>query len=199
MEMAQFDDWLDGINTHIATSTGGAANIPRLVVVHTVRSVVRQFLTESKCWVYKPRFINQNARSRVTTIPRDTYICKVWSDRCSPCISESISFSHPNIINLNGISDNELNNITLKDIEVSLSVTQTSLECPMFIFDKYYDGILSGALAGLQAMPGKSWSQPSMVAYHKDVFDATVMSAKNDVTNGFNRKKSSPTIPANFT
>lgn len=197
MDMVQLDDWLDGINTHIATQLDGASNVPRLVVVLAVRSAVKKFLEESKVWVYRPKDIVTQLSDRILMIPRDTYICKVWPMYCNPCVSDDLSYSHPNILHLADVRNHEKQN--LDGIDVSLSITQSSLECPMFVFDRYHDGILSGALASLQAMPGKAWSDPSMVAYHKDIFDKAITSARLDIESSFNKKRPSQHIPANFT
>jgi len=196
--MAQYDDWLDGVNTNIASQAGSAANVPRVIVVHAVRSVVRGFLNDTDSWVHKPQNIVERLTDRVLMIPRDTYICKVWQLRGESDVTDRITYSHPNVLHLDLLDDSEIRRIPIKDIEVSLSVTQTSLECPMFIFDRYYDGILSGVLANLQAMPGKAWAEPSMVAYHRSVFESAMMTARQNVSAGFNRQKSRQTLPANF-
>lgn len=197
MEMAQLDDWLDGINTHIAAQIDSAGNVPRLVVVLAVRSAVKEFLEESNVWVYRPKDVLTQLSDRIVMIPRDTYICKVWPMECNPCVSNELSYSHPNIIHLADVRNYEKQ--TLEGIEVSLSITQSSLECPMFVFDRYHNGILSGTLARLQAMPGKAWSDPSMVAYHLGIFETAIKSARSDVENSFNKKRSNYHIPASFT
>lgn len=198
IEMAQFDDWVDGVNTYIATQTGSAANVPRVIVVHVVRSAVRKFLVESKVWVHKPHTTIPRMTDRLLMIPRDTFICKIWQIRENSCLTQYMTYSYPNVVSLDKLSERDRESEDLKHLEVSLSVTQTSLECPMFVFDRYYDGILSGALANLQAMPGKVWADPSMVAYHRDIYEQSIISAKNDVSAGLNRQKSSTSIPASF-
>lgn len=198
MDMAQFDDWLDGINTHIASKAGSAGNVPRLIVVHAVRSVVRQFLTDTNLWVHRPRTAIVQAQSRLLEIPRDTYICKIWASDQQPGMVDRLRFGHPNIIHIDDLSNAERDSKSLLTLDVSLAVTQNSLECPMFIYDQYYSTILSGALAGLQAMPGKEWSEPNMVAYHKQLFDQGVMEANKLGRLGINRQKSPNTIKPNY-
>lgn len=199
-DMVEYDDWLDGVNTSIAGQAGSAVNVPRLIVVQVIRSVVREFLSESNIWIHTPivqPFID-GSRDRLLNLPRDTYICKVWDGRCCSYLINNISYSHPNIINLAGLSEGEVKRETLKGLEVSLSMAQSSLECPRFIYDRYYDGILSGALAALQAMPGKAWTEPNMVAYHRERFEQAIRKAQSDLSKSFNRQKNKNTIPPNF-
>ena len=198
IEMAQFDDWVDGINTYIASQAGSAANVPRVIIVHAIRSAVKQFLTRSKVWVYKPHTTINNMDDRLLMLPRDTFICKLWQIRECSHLTDYMTYSFPNTVHLGKLSKRDRESEHLKNIEVSLSVTQTSLECPMFVFDRYYDGILSGALANLQAMPGKAWAEPSMVAYHREIYESAITSAMSDVSAGLNRQKSANSIPANF-
>ena len=200
MDMVEYDDWLDSINTWIATQAGSAANVPRLIVVQVVRSVVRKFLTKTNIWILSPTVMPmiEGARDRVLDLPRNTYICKIWDNHCCSYLINNISYSHPNIINLAGLSESEVKRETLKGLEVSLSVTQDSLECPRFIYDRYHSGILSGALAELQSMPGKAWSEPNMVSYHQSLFDEAVQSARTDMTSNFSRLRVSNDIPPNF-
>lgn len=198
MDMAQFDDWLDGINTHIASQAGSAGNVPRLIVVQAVRSTVKLFLTDTNLWVHRPRTAMVHADSRLLEIPRDTYICKIWACDRQPGMVDRLRYSHPNIIHLDGLNNSERDSKSLLSLDVSLSVTQNSLECPMFIYDQYYSTILSGALAGLQAMPGKAWSEPSMVVYHKQLFDQGVIEANKLGRLGINRQKSPNTIKPNY-
>lgn len=198
IEMAQFDDWTDGVNTYIASQAGSAANVPRVVVVHAIRSAARKFLTESKVWVHKPHTMISRDDDRLLMIPRDTFICKLWQIRECGHLTDYMTYSFPNTVHLGKLSKQDRESEHLKNIEVSLSVTQTSLECPMFVFDRYYDGILSGALAHLQAMPGKAWVDPSMVAYHREIYESAITSARSDVSAGLNRQKSANSIPANY-
>lgn len=198
IEMAQFDDWVDGVNTYIASQAGSAANVPRVIVVHAIRSAVRKFLVESKVWVYKPRTTIKRMADHLLMIPRDTFICKVWQIRENSCLTHYMTYGFPNVVSLDKLSERDRESEDLKYLEVSLSVTQTSLECPMFVFDRYYDGILSGALASLQAMPGKAWAEPSMVAYHREIYESAIITAKSDVSSGLNRQKSANSIPANY-
>lgn len=199
MIMAQFDDWIDGINTYIASRADSASNVPRIIAVHAVRSVMREFLTESGVWVHKTRTLSRSTEAWTLIIPRDTFICKIWQlHGCANHLSDQLYYEHPNIINLSDLSSNDRKHEALDKLQVSLSITQDSLECPMFIYDKYYDGILSGALAALQVMPGKAWSEPSMVSYHQQAFSIAIRKAKADASNQFNRTKSSTTIPPSF-
>ena len=198
IEMAQFDDWVDGVNTYIATQAGSAANVPRIIIVHTIRSAVKKLLTDSKIWVHQPHTTIERMTDRLLMIPRDTFICKLWQIRENSCLTHYMTYSFPNIVHLNKLSERDRVSKDLKYLEVSLSVTQSSLECPMFVFDRYYDGILSGALANLQAMPGKAWTDPSMVAYHREIYESAIITAKSDVSSGLNRQKSANSIPANY-
>lgn len=198
IEMAQFDDWIDGVNTYIASQLGSAANVPRVIAVHVVRSAVRRFLTESLVWVHRPHTTIEQMDDRLLMIPRDTFICKIWQIKENPCLTDNMTYGFPNVVHLDKLLASDRSSDDLKHLEVSLSVTQTSLECPMFVFDRYYDGILSGALASLQAMPGKAWVEPSMVAYHREIYESAINAAKLDVRSGLNRQKPSNTIPANY-
>lgn len=190
IDLALYEDWLDGINTHIATQQGSAANIPLIIVINAVRSVMREFLVESKCWTHHSSVLNKTENTRQMLLPKNTFICKVWPIRRWPCFSSRLSYSHPNVIKIKDLTDSESNSEALSNIDVSLSVTQDSVGCPKFIYDRYYDGILSGVLANLQAMPGKAWTDPNMVAYHRSIFEDAVTRASSDIDSSFNRERS---------
>jgi hypothetical protein len=49
----------------------------------------------------------------------------------------------------------------------------------------YVDGIASGVLSRLMAMPGTTWSQPSLVAYHESVYMSAVNTAMANQAHGF--------------
>jgi hypothetical protein len=49
----------------------------------------------------------------------------------------------------------------------------------------YVDGIASGVLSRLMAMPGTTWSQPSLVAYHDSVYMSAVNTAMANQAHGF--------------
>lgn len=198
MDMAQYDDWLDGINVRLASSAGSASNVPRVVVVHAVRSVVKDFLQRTKVWVYEPKVANSRHARRAVSIPRDTYICKLWDNDCNHCLTKHAYFEHPNIINLSDMPDSDVKEETLEGMRVSLAVTQKSLECPLFVFDRYYEGILAGTMASLQAMPGKDWSNPNMVDYNTTIYEQAVKEAQSDLDTRFNKKKQDYSIPPNF-
>jgi hypothetical protein len=50
-------------------------------------------------------------------------------------------------------------------------------QLPDRLFENYREVIVSGALAILYAMPGKDWSQPSQVAYHRERFEMGIIAA----------------------
>lgn len=194
MMMVPYDDWVDGVNTSIASRHDSASNIPRVVIVRAIRSAVRRFLVDSNVWVHKVALPKKYGDTHYSPLPVDTFICKAWdSNDCNQYALDELTYSHPNILNTKELRDRNIENI-----DVSLSVTQDSMECPLFIYDRYYDGILSGALSSLQAMPGKAWSDPSMVEYHEAMFDRYVTKAQSDSRNGLLKRKPKNSISPNF-
>lgn len=198
--MARYEDWLDGINLTIASRVDSAGNVPRVIVIHAVRSAVRELLSRSKLWVHRPNSIVRSGDYAYVVMPRDTYIVKATypDNDCQGWLNNHISVSHPNKIVFSGLSDDKVEGTDLSNLEVALSVTQRSLECPMFIFDRYYDGIVSGAVAMLQLMPGKAWSEPNMAAAHAQLFEQVIKQATIDADHGFDKPKARLSVPANF-
>lgn len=198
--MARYEDWLDGINLAIATRTDSASNLSRVIVIHAVRSAVRELLSRSKIWVHRPKSMVRSGDYSYVVIPRDTYIIKARYPKCDcqEWLNNHMSISHPNKIMFSGLSDDQIEGADLSSLEIALSVTQRSLECPMFVFDRYYDGIISGAVSILQLMPGKAWSEPNMAAAHAQIFDEVVKQATIDADNGFGKPKSRLSVQANF-
>jgi hypothetical protein len=77
------------------------------------------------------------------------------------------------------------NNLKQLAVVVSLTTKQDSLTCPDFLYQNYHDAIVSGAVASLQMMPARAWSEPNMAAVHQQNFDDFVKKAISDRDDGF--------------
>jgi len=52
------------------------------------------------------------------------------------------------------------------------------------LWDRYGDTIVSGALFRLLRMPGKSWSDPQMAEYHRNLYEAAIPEAQSKSADG---------------
>ncbi len=62
------------------------------------------------------------------------------------------------------------------DVTVVLTITDTATTIPD-IFDRWKEGIASGALSKLMVMPNKPWSNPSLATFHAQIFNQAIGSA----------------------
>ena len=206
--MVALDEFVDGVSVHLGNND--ASNVPRLAVVFAARQALKRFCDESFAYVVNafdplagtnqvlsPNDFHLSVTDRrcEIAIPDDTHIIKVWqlSDECCDAqgLLDSIH-SYPNIINLPA-DDSKTDNVV-----VSLSINQATESCPDFIYQRYYDGLLSGTIAYLQLMPNREWSEPNMAQVHMAAFDETIRKAKSHISNGFLKGRPSTSIPATF-
>ena len=181
--MAEYADFLPGINIHIGN------DCPRLAMLYAVKSVVRKFCDESKIWVHDCPTIeaNQDQLMYLLDVPNNAAICKIWSITGRKNIEQyyqqpvhHIQFNNQIVFNAD-----LPNYLTQLSAVVSLTTMQNSLTCPDFLYQNYHDAIVSGAVASLQMMPARSWSEPNMAAVHQQTFDDAVKKAINDRDDGF--------------
>lgn len=65
-----------------------------------------------------------------------------------------------------------------------LTPSNDATTLPDVVLNDYYDAIVSGAVARLQRMPGKEWTQPKYSAAHEAAFQTAVMNASARATDG---------------
>lgn len=208
--MIQLDEFVDGVSIHLGNA--GASSVPRIAVVFAAKQAVKKFCDDSLSYIvnaFDPTderninrapsptslYMNRMERQCRLSLPRNTHIVKVWqlSDHaCQPNDELAATYDYPNIINL----DDEHTNIG--NVVISLSINQHALECPDYIFHQYYDGILSGIIAYLQAMPNREWAMPNFAESHQRKFEQSIALARQAVNKGFRKRQAPASIPANF-
>ena len=207
--MAQLDDFVDGISIHLGNSD--ASNVPRIAVVFAARQALKKLCDESFAYIVnafdplididRPLTDSDLSLTRLNkrcelNLPANTHIIKVWRLTDNRCEHErwldSAEYGYPNIINLDDKQRHTDN------VVVSLSVAQTTEECPDYLFNKYYDGLLSGTIAYLQMMPNREWAVPNLAQDHYALFERAIQKAKSDVSNGFLKDRPMNEIPASF-
>lgn len=181
--MAEYTAFLPGINVHIGN------DVPRVVMLYAVKSAVRKFCDESKIWVHDCYDIELDPEQRAyqLAIPGDSMVCKVWSITGRKDIGQYYQCpAHHIQLNNQLVFEADLpNNLTQLQPVVSLTTIQDALTCPEFIYQTYHDAIVSGAVASLQMMPARSWSEPNLAAVHQQSFDNAVKKAISDRDDGF--------------
>lgn len=206
--MIQLDNFVDGVSVHLGTQTAGS--VPRTAVIFAARQAVKQFCDDSLAYIVRASddpqknnaitdtsrvFMMRQGTNCQLALPRNTFIKKVWqlSDGC--CGRKALNkatHNYPNVIELFNEKDKA------DDVVVSLSINQHALECPDFIYHEYYDGILSGTICYLQAMPNREWAAPNFSQYHQQQFEQAIKDARKAVDDGFRKARSNSTIPAKF-
>ena len=208
--MIQLDEFVDGVSIHLGNA--GTSSVPRVAIIFAARQAVKKFCDDSLSYIvnaFDPTHEDNHSRapssnnvymSRIEqqcrlSLPRNTHIIKVWqlSDcACQPDDELDVIYNYPNVVNLYK-KDTDSSNVV-----VSLSIDQHALECPDYIFHQYYDGILSGIIAYLQAMPNREWAMPNFAENHQIKFDQSIELARNAVNKGFRKRQAPNSIPANF-
>lgn len=208
--MVQLDEFVNGVSVHLGNA--GASSVPRVAIVFAARQAVKQFCDKSLSYIvnaFDPTddknidrhptstsiYMSRIEKECRLTLPRNTHIVKVWQladCACQPNDELDSIYDYPNVINLYD------NHADTTNVIVSLSINQHALECPDYIFHQYYDGILSGIIAYLQAMPNREWAMPNFAENHQAKFMQTIQEAKRAVDNGFRKRRAPTSIPATF-
>lgn len=208
--MVQLDEFVNGVSVHLGNA--GASSVPRVAIVFAARQAVKQFCDESFSYIvnaFDPTddknidrhptstsiYMSRIEKECRLTLPRNTHIVKVWQladCACQPNDELDSIYDYPNVINLYD------NHADTTNVIVSLSINQHALDCPDYIFHQYYDGILSGIIAYLQAMPNREWAMPNFAENHQQKFMQTIEKAKRAVDNGFRKRRAPTSIPATF-
>ncbi|WP_201595320.1 hypothetical protein [Psychrobacter vallis] len=208
--MIQLDEFVDGVSIHLGNA--GTSTVPRIAIIFAARQVVKQFCDESLSYIvhaFDPTDDKNTERQPTSTsiymsridkqcrlaLPRNTHIIKVWQladCTCQPNDELDVIYDYPNMVNLYD------NHADTSNVVVSLSVDQHALECPDYIFHQYYDGILSGIIAYLQAMPNREWAMPNFAENHQQKFMQAIALARRAVDKGFKKRQAPNSIPANF-
>lgn len=207
--MAQLDDFVDGVSIHLGNAD--ASNVPRIAIVFAARQALKRFCDESFAYVvnaFDPLvdtnklasdsdlIMSRTGKRCEIDLPANTHIIKLWRLTNDCCEHDgwldSAIYTYPNIINLDD-KQRRTDNIV-----VSLSVGQATEELPDYIFNRYYDGLLSGTLTYLQMMPSREWAVPNLAQDHNAIFEEVIRKAKADISNGFLKNKPMTAIPASF-
>ena len=72
---------------------------------------------------------------------------------------------------------------------VALKPTQAAQGVDEIIFEEYKNVITHGALAYLQQMPEKSWSNPNMSVFYQGMFETEILKAKRKAEKGYALRK----------
>lgn len=206
--MVSLDEFVDGVSVHLGNSD--ASGVPRLAIEFAARQTVKRFCDESLSYIVSAFDVSDidSARqptladiemSRVDrrcelTLPASTHIIKVWrlSGECDARLGRDFTYDYPNVVSLSH------KHIKAENVVVSLSINQDATLCPAFIFNQYYDGILSGIIAYLQAMPNREWAMPNFAENHEAKFYQSIIKARQSVDNGFRKAPSRQEIPPKF-
>lgn len=182
--MAEYDQFIPGILIHVGT------DCPRLVVMNVLKSTVREFCERTRAWIIDHAAIPITNHAQLVyplNIPNLNYVCKIWSIHGRERVADYFECPAYHVdFNNKLVFEKELPNdlITIKPV-ISLMPGQDALSCPDFIYQNYYDVIVAGAVARMQVMPARQWSNPQLASLHVQTFDTGVQKARCDVEDGF--------------
>ncbi len=208
--MIQLDEFVDGVSIHLGNA--GTSSVPRIAIIFAARQAVKQFCDESLSYIvsaFDPLadenidrqptvntiYMNRLDKECQLTLPRNTHIIKVWQLTDKTCQQSDelyLIYDYPNTVSLYD------EHTDADNVVVSLSINQLALECPDYVFHQYYDGILSGIIAYLQAMPNREWAMPNFADNHQAKFKQAIKKARLAVDMGFRKRQAPNEIPPNF-
>jgi hypothetical protein len=199
--MAEYDQFLPSLIPYISNLC------PRLIMLNTLKSAIRQFCQDSEVWVYDCPTIEitdeQTTQARLE-IPYQSMVCKLWTIGGRTALHDPY-MSHIELPRYRLNSDNylifeqELKRPPIKiNPIVSLATTQDSLTCPDFIFQRYHDAIISKAIVILQSMPAQEWTDPNMLQIHEPLYIQHLDKAKRDREDGFMMGRRTPRIKPKY-
>lgn len=185
--MAAYVDWVDGVLIHVG-------NAPRPAVIHAIKQAAIEFCDRSRAWIYEHpqiELIANELQYQLIEQPTESAISYVWSLRgrngycCDERDNPRYHYESPDMI----VIDNE--KPFAKNIRplVSLVPRQNSLECPDFIFDRYFEAVQNGAVAYLQMQPEREWSALNMAQFHQGEYERWIDRAKDHISQGFGKAK----------
>lgn len=207
--MINFDEFVDGVSVHLGNAD--TSSVPHMAIIFAVRQAVKRFCDESLSYIVKAfntvdadigyvpalsdiEMVRLDDRCELT-LPTSTHIIKVWSLSARTCRAIDLSdytYDYPNLITLSNKRDKSDN------VVVSLSINQDASECPDYIYQQYYDGILSGTIAYLQTMPNREWAMPNFAENHETKFMQAIIKARQATDKGFRKKAPVTSIPPSF-
>lgn len=206
--MVDLDEFVNGISVHLGNSD--SSKVPQIAIEFAARQTVKRFCDDSLSYIvsaFDASKIDHNRQPLLSdiemtqsggrcelTLPANTHIIKVWRvqgyhDWCDAA-GRNYVYDYPNVVRLDR---GEAEHMT-----VALSLNQDATECPDYIYHQYYDGILSGMIAYLQAMPNREWAMPNFAENHEMKFQQAVLHAKQAVAKGFRKRQASTSIPPSF-
>lgn len=195
--MAEYDQFIAGVLIHVGT------DCPRLVVMNSLKSTVREFCERTGAWVIDHATItiaNHTQHVYPLDIPSLNYICKVWSIHGRAKVGDYYQCpKYHTDFNNKLVFENDLPHHiqTLKPV-LSLMPGQDALSCPDFIYQNYYDSIVAGAVARMQLMPARAWSDPNLAVVHRQMYEDGITKAKADVRDGFGLARRQKLIPQQY-
>lgn len=194
--MAAYTDWVDAVAIHLS-------ECPRAAIIVAVKSCVIEFCDKSRAWVFEHADIqltDGDDRYQLSGLPNESTICHVWSlvgrkaYAANRCEQHFYHYEHPSWI----VIDEDRPTLDVIKPFVSLKPRQTSLDCPDFIADDYFEVITNGAVAYLQMQPSVEWSQPNMATVHQAEFLAGIERASRRLEDGFGMARQSHRVKPQF-
>ena len=181
--MIEYSDLVNGVAIHVSPC-------PEIVIVDSIRHVVRDFCKRTKAWVYdSPEIhIEPDQLSYQLTLPENSAVFHLWG--------------------LNGRNGNYQ---TLQDVYLSsdmlvftkqpstsksfkpllsLMPTVKSTSFPAQIRELFEEHLIAGTVAHLQLQPFREWSQPNAAQIHAIKYEQGILEANRLRDEGLNIQRS---------
>ena len=197
MTAVAYSEWLPCIQPHVP-------DCPTPMITDMVRSVCIDFCESSRYLRTQLDSFNtvvDDDEYEITT-PTDTVLAGILSMRVGDRVLEATTQerleeeatywrdrSGPPTRYIQSSEQAVILNPVPSDVEAvrvfaAIRPSQASGGIDEAIFERFRDGIASGAISRLMAMPGVAWSNPQLAEYHASIYGASVTQASSKAARG---------------
>ena len=189
--MALYEDLVQKVAIHLSPC-------PEMIILDAIKQTVINFCTQTQGWVFDAPTIapEDGVLTYQLDTPANTAIIKIWSlEGRTGQYQEDQNYyiGYPNLLNFH---------VTPSAFEIkpvlSLIPTLTSTEFPDYLMNYFYEYLVSGAVAMLQLMPFREWSQPNAAEYHSSKYQVGIHEALKMRDNGLNKAKTRNRVRAQY-
>lgn len=188
---------------------------PRILQMEEILNACIEFCERSRAWIQtlQPTQLGAGINSYDFTLDPNVLVVQImsghlvgnsapkvhprapdWLDDNYPGWEDGAQVGRP--LNVTQLSPDQFMPVPWDDgtgyqmvLRCALKPSPDAVLVPDFIYNDYRDTIVSGALARLFSVRGKSWSDPNLAVAHAGIFDAACIKALRRQEKAFGRAK----------
>ena len=173
--MREFADFADAVKLALSECA-------RILAVDAIRATVIELCERSLVWVYEhdPMTYSNDPSTYLLTIPVGARICHIWGIEGHKNLACSRYDVEPYRLNMDTKALVFNQDPYLRDRQIlpvfSLKPDRDTLSCPEFLYQDFFDEVVSGAIVKLLENPSTTWAQQyiNIIPIHRARFESGV-------------------------